>query len=127
MCVSSGLGLGVEDQWQLINHAERLGIELSVMAFERPISIFNYSVECYESYLLVVEEEALLSLPLMLLDCTKVTVLIYGSENLHLNDYNYVVNSRFSCRVVVSESFCLAQLQYNLVNLCLGSNNVELK
>lgn len=122
MCVSSGINLNTTSQWQIINHAERSGIALSILNFERPVSIFNYPIECYDRYLLVIDKEELIDLPLLYLDQSKVTVLVYGSDNLHLNQYNYVVNSRISSRVVVSETFSLSLLQQSLVDLCLGCN-----
>lgn len=117
MCVSSSLRLPVTSHWQLINHAEQSGVDLSILAFERPISIFSYPVECYDRYLLVVDQEELIELPLMYLENSRVTVLIYGSNNLHLSGYNYVVNSKINSRVVVSEFFSLEQLQHCLVDL----------
>lgn len=109
--------MSVASRWQLINHAEQSGVDLSVLAFERPTSIFSYPVECYDRYLLVVDKEELIELPLMYLDNSKVTVLIYGADNLHLDSCNYVVNSKINSRVVVSEFFNLDQLQNCLVDL----------
>lgn len=120
ICYPKEFKISPDIQWELMNKAELLGVDLNCIGYDRPISIFEHGIEHYDRYLLVINDFSLLDLTLVLLGGDRVTVLYCGDKE-HLYEGARPLKRVYAVSdFIVMKSFNIESVFSNLPRLSSG-------